>query len=120
MPELLCSMAGTVPSHLHVSSQRLYLLVVELAAAASCNNWEWGKLAPGLCMGTDWAASLPSFSTHIPMAMQAYLEREGAVRANGTWEEPALDKSEADIARHKATQEDVQVSSTAADTTSLH
>ena len=48
----------------------------------------------------------------MPVGMQAFLEREGAARADGTREEPALDKFEAEIARHKATQEEVQVSST--------
>ena len=35
--------------------------------------------------------------------------REGAERPDGTRNEPALDKFEAEIARHKATQEEVQV-----------
>ena len=35
--------------------------------------------------------------------------REGAERPDGSRDEPALDKFEAEIARHKATQEEVQV-----------
>lgn len=40
---------------------------------------------------------------------QDFREREGAKNADGTREDPTLDKFEAEIARYKATQEEVQV-----------
>ena len=41
--------------------------------------------------------------------VQEFLMREGSERPDGSRDEPALDKFEAEIARHKATQEEVQV-----------
>lgn len=54
-------------------------------------------------------ASIRSGSEPGKSCLQEFLEREGTKNADGSREDPALEKFEAEISKYKATQEEVQV-----------
>ena len=99
----------TCSSHAAAAASQLSCFLSILAGLAHADCQVTSKLSPSCMLPIVQAVLLPQRAEEQAGLLQEFLNAEGKQAEDGNKEDPALDRFEAEIAKYKAVQDEIQV-----------